>query len=1066
MLGINCLIKHPEIQQNLSDIVEMTGNELAARRGSAKIDEVYNVLRSAGMEVDIQTLSHIYENVFDSGDETFSNPEEISNARQDTYKKMASLEAKIKNKSIGRDKPSVAAAANVMKSLIQDINIKTVQKQMEDRLTKAAKRVLGVKAASSKKSLEELLQEVLSTQRPNDFHGLGVMDNAEALFDEMGKEMEQQGMDYKNAQMEQFGRILKGATFDVLASQGEINRMITDTLKDSGFTREVGGKLVIDWDKIIAKNADYKALLNQLFERKGIDATHAGNLVDVLDRQYKELKANKIEAKLKAKNKAAAKTVKPVPKSAIEKLVELDDLNIFNSAQQDALAAVSGLSDLSQEQVSHLRNILKHYKAGQQIPMSKFSQTYIKTMQRQVEVFVNSFDNQNSAVNVMAKLQSYMQFSNVAILANPQNIGENVLSGLIESFVVQAVNNPRGFFGSIADFGNKLVDYVKGGVREGEERSNAFNRGGNIEDIYNRETKGGKRLDVILSSIPRVVLGAMDNGAKKAIAGSQIQWVLRKYLVQKGATRAEANLILNNIYYGNNDQINDIARQLSGRIVMAGVNTETTTDGKLNAKERVIASELALANMQTDGTFFQDMLSDMIASGKIRSSLKGKLKIDEKLLFAIREAAYSTASKGLGHEADNMLLKMFDTRYEALDKKMKENRANGNHVALAGNMMMKTLFAGVNKFRSGGFNWLWLGFQKASGAALLSTLVTDVALGRTFGITRSFKGVDFGNEETIRHQLSTYLALRQRLIRETVPVIASLAISAGAIALIKGAGDDEDKKRRARELKRYLDDHSGMKRWFNKISPQILYNYVENVNAAPLDKLPLINKEGVSLLKDNDIADVSLSNIERVSEVLGLDEKGRDKLTEAVNQNNAAELPNLFAMYFDPMQFEPSLKMNSMPNPVVQLGIDLVDRAKPDKAAVFGQATGNVLNLGGVLRSYDIWKNAIKNPEKIEGEYKMIKPNGGVEGFAYQTLNKDLYKKFFVNSEKLKMPVIDLPFIGKKGVSVLEENGIHEVTKDNMDAVQDILKLKDAQMEKIGQSIDFHDEKVKRILGQ
>lgn len=317
MLGINCLIRNPQIQKDLRDIVNITGNELAADRGSAKINEVYDVLRRAGVELDIQTLSHIYEDVFDMKDPTFSTQDAVEKARQESFRKLANLQPKVVTQTIGRDKPSVAAAANVMRTLIDNIPDKTAQRVMQDRLTKAAKRILGIKSPSTAKTFEEIVQSVLQTETPSDFHGMGAMDNARSLFNEMTNELESEGLHYNNAELVQYSDILRDATYDTLASQGEINKMVTDTMKQSGYTKEVNTngtpKSVIDWDKIISDKPDYKSLFRSVLTAKGISADNADNLTDVLDRQYKDILAKKIDAKLRRKINSRQRRNKSAP---------------------------------------------------------------------------------------------------------------------------------------------------------------------------------------------------------------------------------------------------------------------------------------------------------------------------------------------------------------------------------------------------------------------------------------------------------------------------------------------------------------------------------------------------------------------------------------------------------------------------------------------------------------------------------------------------------------------------------------------------------------------------------
>lgn len=1069
MLGINCLLKNRSIQSSLRDIIEVAGYELASKTGEAKLKDVFRVLRQSELEIDIQTLSHLYEDIFDTTDPAFSDAEEIENARQETFKKLAEKTAQVYTSSIGLNKPSVAATANIINSLIKNITNKTQQKVMEERLIKAARRILGIKNKTTEKSAEDLIKEVLSTEQNNDYYEFGQMENAQTLFNEMADEMVSEGDAYDNAEMQRFGQILKGITLDFLASTGEIKKMVDATLKEAGYTKElnVNGETrqVVDWDKIIKSNVDFNAALKKLFTDKGISEENADNLVNGLANQYQDILSKKIEAKLARKNKDAKNNKEPEVKKNIDRLLDLYNLGIFENANQDALAKMMNVPDLKQEQLKQLRQIISSYQTMiHATPMAQWSPTVTRTFQRQIEALIYSFENEQTAVNVMSKLSSFFQWSNAIILVNPQNIVENLLSGFVEANVVTGAINPAGAWKGLSDFTNKFADFIKGGVRVGEEKANAFNRGGNLEDVYNRETKGLKRLDVWISAIPRAALSSADNGFKHQIVQSLIQKTLRQLLVSKGATKEEANLILNKIYYGNNDEIQQVAKQLSGSIVSAGVNTETTAQGEdLNVKEKVIASELALANMMTEGKFFQDTLNDMIASGELSEALRDNLDINEELLLTIRNAAYNTAAKGLGHEADNELLKMFETRYDALNKSIHEAQKKGDYGEYILKMTLKFLLAGINKFRTGGFNWMYLGLQKSTGLALAQTLITDVALGKTRGIPLKFSDIDFSDEDNAENQLSRYMALRQRLVRETIPVIFAYGISAAAIAFIKGGGDDEEKKKRLNRVKNYMDSHPAAKRWVNKLSPQLLYTYLSNVNGITMDKFPAITAEDAKKLTDNGIYDISSDNLPQVKQILGLSLSESKKLQEKIDEENGKELPSLVGAYINPKYQWEAQKNNIQPNPAIQWSINMLDRTKPDKSAITGQAFANILNLGGVLQSYDLWKNSITNPEKVEGEYKLTKPQGFGEGFMNRTLNKDLYKSLFVSENDLKLKTMDLPHIGKVAVEKLAKVGISEITEDNIGAVRSILDLKGNEIEDILNTIKFHKEKVSKI---
>lgn len=89
MLGINCLIDNSSILPQLKETVEYVGYKVLEGGNKATIENVYNTMRKLGIEVDMQTVSHIYQEVFDSNDELFSTREEVESAREDIFRRIA-----------------------------------------------------------------------------------------------------------------------------------------------------------------------------------------------------------------------------------------------------------------------------------------------------------------------------------------------------------------------------------------------------------------------------------------------------------------------------------------------------------------------------------------------------------------------------------------------------------------------------------------------------------------------------------------------------------------------------------------------------------------------------------------------------------------------------------------------------------------------------------------------------------------------------------------------------------------------------------------------------------------
>lgn len=866
----------------------------------------------------------------------------------------------------------------------------------------------------------------------------------------------------------------------------ETIKYVLKKAKGGKYTKEnAQGDIVIDWAKVMGdQQFSIADIIREVF---GNNFSHReiSGLVDAIAPMFEPMMQKKSETILAQKEKEVQPRT-PSQQFAIDRLLNLYNYGIFDSANQTALMKVLGVSSATQQLINSVQNIVSLYNNAMQNELSKWSPTYLKTLERQINVQIEKLAKLPNAVNFMNKLGYYMQFNNAAILANPQNIAENILSGAFGELST-LVQNPRRFIPAMKDFAHKWLDFNKGGVRVGHEKLNAFNASGNLEDFYNAEVRSGKRSDVIATFVPRLLLSSFDNAFKFSMVNNIVTDLLYKELRRQGLNKQQASMVLNEAYYGNTDELVRISKRLSSNLVLSGVRTETsqgTQDGT-TTKEKVIASELALANMLTNGKFFQDLLNQWVADGKITEAQAGTINFDDQLLRDIRDAAYSAASKELGHEADNVIVDYFAQGIEKIDKNLKEAKQKDDTSKYVVFKMMQLFMNGINKFRQGGLAWTFLGLQKASGLSLLQTVITDIVFPRVFkdsrgkwagtGAALRYKDIDFTDLNKRAKALKDYQSLRQRLVRHTLAPLLGYSITGAILMAIKGSGDEEEKRKRLKEFINELDKFPALKRWTEKVAPIQLTNYIETINTIDINKIKGLGEKSMEKLEAAGIESVNLDNVDTVAMVLGLSAEKKSDLVAAIHANNAMEIPSLMSLYFSKDGIKAAFKQTSRPNPLIQLGLDLQDIRVPDKDAALGTFAGTVANLGGVLKSYDIWKNSITNPEKIRGEYKMIKPEGFVEAFAYNSLTKDMYKSLFKGESAYQLKLVDYPHIGEKGAALLEEKNIHKITDSNINEVLDILGYKprtksgkkSKEYEKVKTDIInrimYHEKKVEQI---
>lgn len=966
MLGINCLLNNLEIIPNLKKIVEYTGYNLAANNKRPTIEAVYNNLRKAKLEVDIQTVSHLYEEVFDLNDETFSSADEVNEARGQTFRRIANKrEALVRQNQIGKDSPVVAAAAQLANMINGDLSsAPTIQKIMQDRLVKASKRIMQLEGKTLQgKTTEEILREVLSLENKNPYYVLGAMENAETLFKELQSEFSDlasiAGDHFQEQEIIEYAEVLEESAYGLLLSTPEMQMIIRDTLKEAGFAKEIktkdGVRTVVDWKKVTTADIDFRETIKNVFSKKGFSAKEVNRIATDLEGEFSELQQAKISQALFTANKKAANNVKDYrQQSEMNKLLELYQLGIFNSSSQQALMKVLGVTEASQKQIAVIQTLMKQYNAAIKQPMSKWSPTYIKTLQREIENIIEQIEEHDARLKALRIWGFVSQLNGTAILANLQNITENTTSGLVE-YMITLARNPKQAIESAKVFWNVFTDIIGGGVREGTELSNAFNTSGNFEDRFNFETAKTPKQKMVaaVSTISRTLLSSFDNAYKASISHLLTINTMRKVLNQQGLSNHDSATVVNEIYFGNRTQIEDMSKMLAENLVGAGVKN-------VGDKWKRIAGEISMANLLSDGQFFNDTINRLEKSGAIQTG--NKIELNEKLIKAIRVSAEATASKGLGHEADAWALQLMDKINAGLNEKITEARKNNDKDALIRAEIGRNAYGMINRFRSGALRWMWLSFQKASGIALIQTLITDVALNKGKYLNFDNLRLTSENENEIVEDLSKYLALRQRLVRETLVPFLSYTVGYGAILpmLLALRGEDDDEEGYG-ALAAWIESDPARKRWFQKGLPLAVFNYLDKQTK---------NVYGVVSVRE-DVKKPSWSDV--------IDpEIAVNALVNTFNQATVARLAE-----------DTKRELN---------------KTEGNYLVPAGKFVGNFLNLGGLLKNYQLNADAIK---VIQGkatklskkEYDEIKPDNFIDGFLYNSLDQQNYKRVRIGGE-------------------------------------------------------------------
>lgn len=1002
------MFKNPasrDIVRDIQSLLEFEAHTMILNGGNPSFANVYNSLRKQGIEVDIQTATYVYENAFaplNSG--YFTSPQQLEEYRGATFKKIFEKQtAVIRRNEIGKDNPVVAAVAAMAKTVQEDLKHKpSVQKIMQEKLKKAAARVLELKGKSKPKgSAWQALEDAMMLDRDgNQFFMVGgdavlggqtgraYLANADMVWTEFQKEMnevanEMEAMDSLGAaEMRNYADILTESAYDLLMSSREVKDVIVASLAEAGLTRmaKINGqdKLVIDWRKITS-TLDFEGTITGVLDRQGYTPAEIAKIAPFLEREFDSMMREKAARSL-ASIAGARKA------SDIDRLSRIAVLGGFKQAEKQMVYEVMGIDEMTQENLNAIEGLMLTYDQFMKMDMAELSPTFFATIERHIRNLIErTQEGQSIGLKLSRRYQLMSQFSSASLLLNVGNaIVENTTSGLAE-MINTAVVNPAWVLKGFNAWSNTFMDVIQGGVRQGSEKSNINDQRVNVDDRTGWEQADTlqKKFFSIANIFSRVALTATDASAKSFLWKSMEINAIRLVLEGQGLTTGEAHAVINETYFGNRDQLEMVAKEMERKLGEAGINTA-------KGKWKRMAGELALANLMTDGTVMQDALASLEAENKLRKGVKDKLHIDRDMLLALRKAASNAAARGLGHSTDTLAMSLLDRTIEFGNKKAGKAKTLGRRAAWE--MGLATV-GNIFRFRSGMLKWMALNIQKSSGISLVITLLHDVwydkqhLLLKKENIAKRLAEVERskGDMRTYDNAMSEFtqdfekaLAFRQRLTRSTLQpgisfVLWKFVIAPAVENLFKEICSENTTE--CLQKKIIYMKKRGWDNWINKLMPIAVQDYV---NTLVLHRPSPGNYYNFKKNKNafNGMMESYLGTFQP------LNQKSQDRAIANI-LNNAGEDP-VYGLLDD-------IK-NAVKYKDAQERIDVIG----------GKFVGRTLNLGGPLKMYDINKryfNALQGKSNVESNatYKKYKPDTFLEAMILENMTKDLYREYVNN---------------------------------------------------------------------
>lgn len=816
MLGPSCLVKDTALFHDLKDLVSYIGYQEVADGRSASIQNVYNIIRQSGIEVDMQTVGHVYNEALPKTYSEFQSDHEVNTYVLKNYKdaieRAALLESpEEKEEGIGDDKPEIYVVNGLLNMFTNaytpDNTIKSDMLQMQNALWKGIQRKLNI-PEDQKPKTDNQWKAVLA--RALRYEDLGITDingrlNGIAdLYDSMReqladarKRMEGQADEATMERWNEMVKQLEASTYSLLFSRGEAKKLLTDMMKEAGFAKELkNGTKILNWNKLadgIGSVQDLRSNVQRVLEDNGFDQRVVEGVKNSLENEFNDLHAQVMEKKAeieereeqKKETKLAAMENRlgkfPERRSDFRRLAELNNLGIFESTHDRVLYNLLNVPDLQQEDIEDLKILSKtasdlFREIDNDFGSDIFASRHIQTLQRHIDnIIARNINNKTGLLKIVSGVRGFFDIMLTGLLMRPFTILENLWSG-VKEVLVPSIFGKNLTSEDMQIYRKMLSDVVIRGQAFGEEVGNFA-----PQELYTNmlkwkwtgdytSAKGIKeKAESVLYALmmpARIGLLGFDSANKVVITNKVFNNAVYQALTQKGMNEDEAKNFMNEALYGESfEKAKERAAELIDKF-----NVSLPDKFKVPKNSRTIttfANDIVKHNLNADGA------------------------LSNEVIEAAYKSAYHVAGYGLGHEANNWLsagIKGYRNKRKAEGERLAKERKWDK---LATHRLKDTLINSmVLRFTGGATNWMWLRIQSGLGVGL----VTGLAGGDWK------KDIDFKDKKAIRQSIKD-IQNRRNMIRRALVGMSATALGYFAYYLATKGDDDPEKKRKLEELK-------------------------------------------------------------------------------------------------------------------------------------------------------------------------------------------------------------------------------------------------------------------------
>lgn len=348
-LKASCLMYDTELYNSLKGVVEYTGYKRISKGLDANIGSIYNEIRKAGIEVDLQTVGYLYNEVLPKEFKQINSDEQVNEYVLKNYKDAISRAVKLEDKEgvqqIGQDAPEQHVVNGLLNMFTNantsDNRTKSDMLTMQNALWKGIQRKLNLPDNQKPKTQEQWKDTI---NKALGYEELGIRDvngklnGISSLFQAMqeqlkeaGKELIRKG-DYADvARWYDMVDALESEAYSLLFSKGEAKEVLQGIMKDAGFAKTLkNGKTILDWNKLSGEIGNVQQIRNnvqRVLEDNGFNADVIEGIKNSLVNEFEDLQAESIQRQLDNTQKMAAEITPEIIDKSINKILNGVPLN-------------------------------------------------------------------------------------------------------------------------------------------------------------------------------------------------------------------------------------------------------------------------------------------------------------------------------------------------------------------------------------------------------------------------------------------------------------------------------------------------------------------------------------------------------------------------------------------------------------------------------------------------------------------------------------------------------------------------------------------------------------------